>query len=216
MQLMLLGAAIFASILAVRAHYLGARSRWQVYLFKPLATLLILCVVIAAWRPSPQPYALMLAAGLLFSTAGDVFLMLPKDRFIAGLASFLVGHLCYIAAFSSDVSFGAGVTWWWPYFVLGGAVVAGLWLRLPAGLRGPVLAYVLVIVVMAGQASGRWRVMDTPAALSAAVGAGLFVVSDATLAIDRFGRQFRAARLVTLATYYAAQLLIALSATTWI
>lgn len=216
MQTILLGAAIIVSILAIRAHYLDERCRWQVYLFKPLATLLILCVVIVAGRPSSQPYALMLAAGLLFSTAGDVFLMLPKDRFIAGLASFLVGHLCYIAAFSSDASFGAGLIWWWPYFVVGGAVVAGLWPRLPAALRGPVLAYVLVIAVMAGQATGRWRVFDTPAALSAAVGAGLFVISDATLAIDRFGRQFQAARGVTLATYYAAQSLIALSATTWV
>ncbi|TRZ55785.1 MAG: lysoplasmalogenase [Rhodocyclaceae bacterium] len=213
MQAALIAAAVCAAILAIRAHYLGEGSRWQVYLFKPLATLLILCIVLAAAQSFTRPYPLTLAAGLLLSTAGDVFLMLPKDRFIAGLASFLAGHLCYIAAFSSDVSFGSGFLWWLPFFAAGGTVVAGLWSKLPSALRWPVLAYVLVIATMAGQATGRWISLDDPAALSAAVGAGLFVISDATLAIDRFGRQFHAARALTLATYYAAQLLIALSAT---
>ena len=32
--------------------------------------------------------------------AGDIFLMLPNDRFVAGLASFLVGHLAYVVAFT--------------------------------------------------------------------------------------------------------------------
>lgn len=213
MQKTLIAIAIFVSILAIRAHYLDAAKRWQVYVFKPLATLLMLCVVLATSQPLLRSYPLMLVAGLLLSTAGDVFLMLPKDRFIAGLASFLAGHLCYIAAFSSDVAFGAGVLWWLPFYAAGGAVVVSLWRKLPPALRGPVLAYVLVIASMAGQAAGRWSVLEDPAALSAALGAGLFVISDATLAINRFGRPFGAARAVTLATYYAAQLLIALSAT---
>lgn len=213
LQMTLIVSAAFVAVLAIRAHYLGEDQRWQVYLFKPLATLLIFCLVVVAAQPAPRSYPLIVAAGLLLSTAGDIFLMLPKDRFIAGLASFLAGHLCYIAAFSSDVSFGTGLWWWLPYFVVGGAVVAGLWPRLPSALRWPVLAYVLVIATMAGQATGRWTVLENPAALCAAVGAALFVISDAVLAVDRFGRHFHAARGVTLATYYPAQLLIALSAT---
>ena len=211
MQMSLIAAAVIVAFLAIRGHYLGEGQRWQVYLFKPLATLLIFCLVLVAAQPALLSYSLIVAAGLLLSTAGDIFLMLPKDRFIAGLASFLAGHLCYIAAFSSDVSFGTGLLWWLPFFAVGGAVVAGLWPRLPSALRWPVLAYVLVIATMAGQATGRWSLLEHPAALSAAVGAGLFVISDAVLAVDRFRRQFHAARAVTLATYYAAQLLIALS-----
>ena len=38
-------------------------------------------------------------AALVCSLAGDVLLMLPTDRFVAGLAAFLVGHLCYVAGF---------------------------------------------------------------------------------------------------------------------
>ena len=34
--------------------------------------------------------------GLILSLAGDVFLMLPKEQFIAGLVSFLLAHVTYI------------------------------------------------------------------------------------------------------------------------
>ena len=38
----------------------------------------------------------------MFSLAGDVLLMLPRDQFVAGLSAFLVAHLCYIAGFWTD------------------------------------------------------------------------------------------------------------------
>ena len=73
MQMIWAGVATLVAILAIRAHYLGEAQRWQVYLFKPLATLLILCVVLAGSQPLPHPYVRLLAAGMLLSTAGDVF-----------------------------------------------------------------------------------------------------------------------------------------------
>jgi uncharacterized membrane protein YhhN len=210
-QLALAVSAAAVAALAIRAHYLGEAGLRQVYLFKPLATLLILALVAVSAPLPPSSYHWAIAAGLLFSTAGDVFLMLPRDRFVAGLASFLVAHLCYLAAFTADAPFGAGLLLWLPFFIAGGAVVMLVWPGLRPALRGPVAAYVLVIAAMAGQATGRWSVGGNEAALLAAVGAGLFVVSDAVLAIDRFRWPFGAARAVTLATYWSAQLLIALS-----
>ena len=206
----LAAAAVLVAVLAIRAHYLDDRQRWQVYAFKPLATLLILAL--ALFLPPARPdYQWAIAAGLVLSTAGDVFLMLPRDRFVAGLASFLLAHLCYLRAFSIEVPFGAGLLLWLPFFAAGGMVVALVWPGLKPALRGPVVVYVIVIAAMAGQATGRWHASASAVALSAAVGAGLFVVSDAVLAIDRFRWPFRAARAVTLSTYWAAQLLIAIS-----
>lgn len=202
--------AVLAAVLAIRAHYLDDGRRWQIYLFKPLATLLILALALSL-PAARADYARLIAAGLLLSTAGDVFLMLPRDRFVAGLASFLVAHLCYVWAFSTDAPFGAAPLLWPPYFAAGGLVVALVWPGLKPALRAPVLVYVIVIAAMAGQATGRWQATGGGVALLAALGAGLFVVSDAVLAIDRFRWHFRAARAVTLATYWAAQLLIALS-----
>lgn len=209
-QPFLILAAVIAAVLATRAHYLDESRRWQIYLFKPLATLLILALALSL-APARDEYRWLIAAGLLLSTAGDVFLMLPRDRFVAGLASFLVAHLCYIGAFSIGVSFAAAPPLWLPYFVAGGVVVALVWPGLKPALRAPVIVYVMVIAAMAGQATGRWYLSGSAVALAAAIGAGLFVVSDAVLAIDRFRWKFRAARAVTLATYWGAQLLIAIS-----
>jgi len=210
LQTGLAAAAVLVAVLAIRAHYLEDRQHWQVYAFKPLATLLILALALSL-SPARPDYQWAIAAGLLLSTAGDVFLMLPRDRFVAGLASFLLAHLCYLRAFSIEVPFGAGLLLWLPFFAAGGMVVALVWPGLKPALRGPVVVYVIVIAAMAGQATGRWYAAGSAVALAAAVGAGLFVVSDAVLAIDRFRWPFRAARAVTLSTYWAAQLLIAIS-----
>lgn len=209
--LLLSAAAAAAATLSVRAHYRGADARFQVYLFKPLATLLILALALSWPHAVSEPYRRAVALGLLFSTAGDIFLMLPRDRFIFGLASFLVAHLCYLVAFAAGTAPGGAWGWWLPYLLAGGGVVVVLWPGLKRALRAPVVVYVAVIAAMAGQAGARWDALGGGAALLALAGATLFVVSDAVLAIDRFRRPFPAARAVTLATYYAAQWLIALS-----
>ncbi len=54
-----------------------------------------------------------------FSLGGDVFLMLPGDYFIPGLASFLVAHLFYIALFRQ------GVGWFVQRKVLWGLLAGG-------------------------------------------------------------------------------------------
>ena len=41
----------------------------------------------------------MVVVGLVCSLAGDVFLMLPEERFVEGLVSFLLAHIAYVVAF---------------------------------------------------------------------------------------------------------------------
>ena len=89
--------------LYLRAIYLGPE--WQVYLFKPLTTILILSGAVLTARRQPKGserarYGRLICVGLLCSLAGDVLLMLPRDRFVAGLGAFLLAHVCYIGAFS--------------------------------------------------------------------------------------------------------------------
>jgi uncharacterized membrane protein YhhN len=206
----LIASVFFAAMLAIRACYLDAARRWQIYVFKPLATLLVLVLALSQSASLPA-YRWAVVAGLVFSTAGDIFLMLPRERFVAGLVSFLVAHLFYIFAFSIDVPFGVTPLLWLPFSVAGGVVVAVVWAGLEPALRGAVIAYVVVIAAMAGQAAGRWHALGGDAALAAALGAALFVVSDSLLAINRFRAQFHAERTLTLGTYWMAQMLIALS-----
>jgi uncharacterized membrane protein YhhN len=78
-------------------------------------------------------------------------------------------------------------------------------------MRWPVLIYVITITMMGWLAFSRYLSLDDRASLLALVGAALFIFSDSTNAIKRFRKPFRAAELIVLAPYFAAQLLLALS-----
>ena len=197
-----------SAALHIRAEYRGPR--WQVYLCKPLTTTILLALALGAHGPAGVRYQLAIAAGLALSLAGDVFLMLPDDRFVAGLASFLAAHVAYLVAFTTGVTLGTAPLLLAPFAVVGTAVLGFLWPSL-GRLRAPVGVYVIVIIAMAGQASVRAWTLHTTSSLLAATGAALFVVSDTILAVNRFRAPFRRAQALIMGTYVTAQWLIALS-----
>jgi uncharacterized membrane protein YhhN len=156
--------------------------------------------------------------GFILSLAGDVFLMLPREQFIAGLAAFLLGHVAYL------IGFNAGP----PPFNLAALVVAAvvgmtasrLSRRLAAGLqssgnerlRGPVFAYSLVISLMLLSALLTLLRPEWPAlpALLVSLGALLFFLSDAMLAWNRFIGPLPGGRVGSLIPYHLGQMLIAI------
>lgn len=194
--------------LTIRAEYAGPRR--HVYLFKPLTTALILALALMQTPAVSPVYRNLVALGLLFSLAGDIFLMLPHDRFVLGLVSFLAAHLVYSAAFAGRAGFQLDWFALVGYLLYGGVMLALLWPGLGT-LRLPVLIYIAVILIMGWQALTVWRAAPSASTLAAAVGAALFVLSDSLLAYDRFRQRFRAARGAVLGTYYLAQTLLALS-----
>jgi uncharacterized membrane protein YhhN len=150
-----------------------------------------------------------LLAALAFSLAGDVFLMLPGDYFIPGLASFLVAHAFYIALFRQDAPWFANSSALRIVLAVGAAVYAVLWSHLPdVGLQIAVAAYITVICLMTSQALGRARVLGHSAAQKVALGACIFMASDALIAINKFLAPVPLATFWILLTYFAAQLLI--------
>ncbi len=202
LTLLAMGTAVFA----IRGEY--QPSRTHVYIFKPATTLLIILLALQGSTPDTPAYKWLVVAGLILCLAGDVFLMLPPRYFTLGLGSFLAGHWFYIAAFTIG---GATYSWWLlPLLLYGGIIYALLHSHL-GKMRGPVIAYIVTILLMAWQALGRWSALATTPALLAAVGAALFVISDSLLALDRFRQKFVAARVLVLTTYWAAQWLIAMS-----
>lgn len=177
--------------------------------FKPLA--MVLAIVFVATRPgwlrTHRAFDLKLLAALLLCLAGDVFLMLP-GLFIPGLVSFLLAHLCYLALFRQG-------TRWFPSTTALGCTLAAavvmyaiLFPHLAPMLKIAVAAYAVVIALMAAQAIGRATVLRDPASVGVAVGASLFMLSDALLAINKFAQPLVMAQLWVLGTYYAAQVLI--------
>jgi uncharacterized membrane protein YhhN len=206
----LLSLVILASAaLHIRAEYRGPRR--HVYIFKPLTTSLIILLALLSAPETPLPYKWFVVLGLIFSLGGDVFLMLPQDRFVLGLLSFLIAHLWYIAAFSLGVE--QLLTSWGIIPLLIYGLVMGV-LLLPGvkpKLRLPVTLYLLIILIMAWRAVERWAQLGDANSAFALAGALFFVVSDSVLALDRFRRPFRSARAIVLSSYFLAQWLIALS-----
>ncbi len=205
----LLPALIFLSaLLHIRAEYAGPR--WRVYLFKPLTTVLILLLVVSAPSPVSERYQWFVELGLIFSLAGDVFLMLPKDRFIPGLVSFLVAHLFYIAAFHQGIAWISAPILLVPFLIALVALLRLLWPHL-GGMKLPVLVYAVVIAAMAWQAGERWIQLGEAKALWALSGAVWFMISDSVLGYNRFVQSFKSAQAMILMTYFLAQYLIARS-----
>jgi uncharacterized membrane protein YhhN len=208
-QTLALSLGTLAAVLALGwGEYRGPRA--LVYVAKPLATLAILALAALAAPQAEPGVARWILIGLAFSLAGDVLLMLPSDRFTAGLASFLLAHLFYIAAFTQQAGFQLA-----PWALLPLLVAVGLvYRRLSPGLgslRLPVIVYMAVIVGMAWQALARCAVVPGTGPLLAAAGALLFATSDAALALARFQGPFRGSQAVVYASYFAAQWLIAVS-----
>ena len=200
--------AILASAsLTVRAAY--AAPRGWFYLFKPLTTVLVLVLALQAETSSPF-YKYAIAAGVAFSLAGDVFLMLSAKRFVWGLVSFLVAHLIYLTVFTARAGFREPAWLALPFLA---AEFCIAWQIAPRARRlcWPVTVYSLILLAMAWRACALWAVAGDTRALLAGFGALLFVVSDFVLALNRFIRRFRFAQVIVLGTYYAAQCLIAWS-----
>lgn len=145
-----------------------------------------------------------LVAAVVFSGCGDVVLDLQfKNSFIAGLASFLVAHLCYIGVFARRFRPQPR----WAVITLGGilypaAMAAFLWPYL-GNIQIPVLVYIAAIALMFLTAINRHEVN-----LWLVFGAGFFVLSDSILALNRFYAPISGARYAIMVTYYLAQFLI--------
>jgi uncharacterized membrane protein YhhN len=212
LDLILVLLVVASAMTCITAHYRNQQRLF--WITKPLTMVFVLLLASRPALNSNSIYQGLLLTGLVFSLAGDVFLMLPSDRFVAGLTSFFVGHVFYVAAFAADAGpMDAFVRE--PLLLLAMlAASAGLYAYLRSGLgdmKLPVVVYGVAIAAMAWQAMARWNETGQLGALLACSGALLFVVSDSVLAVNRFRRSFGAAQAVVLATYFSAQCLIALS-----
>lgn len=200
---------VASALTCLAGEYL--RLPWLIYIAKPLATIAVIMIAARSQHPVSTQYRSLITAGLVFSLAGDVFLMLPSDQFVAGLASFLVAHLLYIAAFARhggglrDVAAAA-------VFLVAGAMLSIIWPQL-GELRIPVIVYVCVIATMAWQAVARWHRLGAADAKLAAMGALSFLVSDSALALRKFRGDFAGSAVLVLGTYWLAQWWIAKSVT---
>lgn len=179
-----------------------------VWIAKPLASGCFLWAAVALGATATG-YGRLVLLGLGLCACGDV-LLIPRESaraFQAGIAAFLLGHVAYAAGFllldPSGAAAGAAAV----------AMVAFAWVvlrwlgpRVPADLRVPVRAYVVVISAMVTCSIGAAAGGGPPAV---AAGAIAFALSDLSVARDRFVSPGFANAAWGLPLYYAAQLVLA-------
>ena len=200
---------IAAAVLTTVSATLGVLMLY--YVFKPLTMLLAMGLVLLRARSSGAlgRFDILLLLALLASMAGDVFLMLPGNYFLPGLAAFLLAHLFYIALFRQNSPWFANRRALAGTLGAGAAMYAWVW----GGLNDPVLkiavaTYVTVISLMVAQAIGRATILQNLAARAVALGACAFMLSDSLIAINRFVQPLPLVSLWVLGSYYLAQILI--------
>jgi len=152
----------------------------------------------------------LIGVALLFSLLGDVLLLPRFDNFLGGLAAFLLGHIFYALGF---LRLGVDPAWAiaGAAVALVGIVVAGRGIVEGATLQDDylgkaVVAYTLIISAMVTLGVGVGPVV--------AVGATLFVASDAVLGWNRFVDPIPHGRLLIHSLYHLGQGLIVLGVLT--
>lgn len=180
------------------------------------ASFIALALHLARWERPPEDYPILIATGLVFGAGGDVALMSKARKwFLAGLVSFLLGHIAYLVAFARLTTTTNWMTGWslLPVAVVL-VVLKYLWRHLGA-MRVPVIAYMIAIVLMVMAAIAVALAQEPPLEPASVrfvvVGAVLFFASDIAVAKARFIEARFIDRLWGLPCYYAGQLCIAWS-----
>jgi uncharacterized membrane protein YhhN len=172
------------------------------YVCKPGALVLLIGVALTI-DAAQGDVRVWFVAALVLSLAGDVFLMLP-DRFVPGLASFLLAHVAYVVGLNlHGGSVGALALAAIPVAAVAAVLATRILSAMTTGgnreLIGPVVAYMVVISAMVTSALASVNVW-------AVAGATLFFVSDALIAETRFVRPVtRNLRVAIMATYHLGQ-----------
>jgi uncharacterized membrane protein YhhN len=191
-----------------------AAEAWEkralVWIAKPVAALSFVGAGLASGALG-SPFGIALLAGLVLCVGGDV-LLIPKTKgaFLAGLVSFLLGHVAYAVAFvlrgidARATALAAGAL-----AVL--AVGVGRWLlpHVEPKMKAPVVAYTIVITSMVALAVGTFVARADPLLLAGAIG---FYASDLAVARERFVKKTFWNRAWGLPLYFYAQMLLASTA----
>ena len=206
---------ILVSLIVAAADWIAVAADWRraEYVLKPLTLVLLIAAALVAgvhWA---------VVAALCLSLLGDIFLMLPADRFIPGLAAFLLAHVFYVVGYlETDGSLIVRAV----VLLAVVAISSAIGSRIRAGIRAkgldrfekPVVAYVFVISAMVWCVVTASIVLPVPQRYFAAIGAVLFYTSDALIGWTRFVRAIAHGRVAIMVTYHLGQIGLLLGATT--
>lgn len=215
---MIPGLALF--FMVAITDWLAISRKWYRVMFiaKPLTLMVLLGLMFLYGGLRNLPLTCF-TIGVLFSLAGDIFLMinpagLSRRWFSLGLVAFLLAHVAYIFGLNvplPDVS---------PIWSLSLAIVLALtvarflrqiitslrkkgmkWLVVPVTIYGMVITLMLLSALLTLSRSD-WSFLP---ACMVSLGALLFYISDLILAWDRFVSPVNNGRLANMITYHLGQ-----------
>lgn len=215
-------AAVIAAVVFIIVSYKGTAGASVAA--KTIASLLFVTLGLLCFLHSKRSsYALLVMVALVFGLFGDVFLELQpvfsKKKnlfFLLGLSAFFIGHVFYVVAFLKIAPF----TILHPIVFAATFCVALLLKAIfkvdPQKMLPPVLAYLTVISLMVAAAFGvafsNGLSPQNPIRVMLPLSALLFLISDAVLAYIYYGKtKAKPLVAINLSTYYAAQILLALT-----
>lgn len=200
-------------ITALLYHYYAIYQQKKLvkYILKPGTMGLIISLAVLG-SSLETSFSKWVVIALLFSVAGDIFLMLSDRWFMHGLISFFIAHLVYIAGLLEGFSLEFSLFYGGGSGLIVGLVAVTFFFMLVSSVRQQggtklviaVAFYIIVISLMV------WFAMLTKSPLLI-IAASLFLISDAILAYDKFKKSFTSAEHLVMATYYSAQFLFAFS-----
>lgn len=204
---------IFFIILIVNIAAVYLNDEILRYIVKPLIVILLIGYFISQtkiWQINLKKWIL---AALFFSWIGDVLLMFDSRNsifFLSGLSAFLIAHVFYIIFFHG-IRLRENIKSYWLLLMIVVIYYAVLItilsphlgkMKLPVRIYGIVISFMFMLAMhmlfIKNKSAGRWML----------TGALFFVISDSTLAFDKFYHPFEIAGIIIMMTYGLAQLFI--------
>jgi uncharacterized membrane protein YhhN len=156
----------------------------------------------------------MILSALICCFLGDFFLLWSQKKtfFIAGLISFLMGHIFYTIAFLQTTSFLSGIPKWF-YFSLFPYIWYGIFILKKLNpylysMKVPVIVYLSLILIMSFASFSRIWALKGVSFWLPFVGSIFFIASDSLLAFRNFKHKLTRGWISVMITYVLAQLLI--------
>lgn len=184
------------------------------YFFTPLLTALTVFIVLSSIGVYGfNRYSLLIFASLIAALVADTLLMIEELSFLKnGIIFFMLGHLFYVFAFCSDLTFQK----WNVVLIILVAIINVFHIKLMKKHAGkmfiPIVVYIFIIDMMGYLAITKLNNGTGAYEISVAVAAVLFWISDLILSINAFVKKIPHSTVYTWLFYAPAQLLFAWSA----
>jgi len=196
---------VFSFLLAITILSKYKFQRWYGYL-KPFLMIFIIAQPLLYSDSLNELFNKLIMVALIFSLAGDLFLLNHEKYFKHGLISFLFAHVFYSVSFllrTNNVSF--------ILMLIYAGILFLMLIIFRNGLNLSALSYLVVIILMGFLAGNTFFFERSSNSLLIFAASLLFIVSDFTLAFNKFKNRFYMAEVIILSTYFIAQYLFAVS-----